>query len=63
MVAMVQIFIDVITILWTFVQTYLIPATVADINIIHVAIWTPVVIGLLSMVISFGKGMWSRGKK
>lgn len=60
--AMVQIFIDVITVLWTFVSSYLIPATVADINLIHVAIWTPVVIGLLSMVVGFAKSMWARRK-
>lgn len=62
MAAMIQIFIDVITILWTFVQNYLIPTTVADINLIHVAIWTPVVIGLLTMVIGFAKSMWARRK-
>ncbi len=63
MTAMFQVFVDIISLLWTFVQTYLIPATTSDINIIHVAIWTPVAIGILNQVVNFGKGMWRSGKR
>jgi len=60
MVALVQVFLDVIGVLFTFVQTYLIPANVAGVTILHVAIWTPVVIGLAGLTVSFVKRMWSR---
>jgi len=63
MTAMFQVFVDIISLLWTFVQTYLIPASVSNVNIIHVAIWTPVTIGILNQVVNFGKGMWRGGKK
>lgn len=61
MVALVQNFVDVITILWTFVQAYLIPTDVASITILHVAIWTPVVLGLITLVIGTIKGMFKGG--
>lgn len=57
---LIQVFIDVVTALYTFVSTNLIPATAADVNIIHVAIWTPVVIGLIKLVVSMIKGFWAR---
>ena len=60
MVALVQIFVDIIGIFFTFVQTYLVPDTASNINIIHVAVWTPVVIGLLALTASFIKGLWAR---
>lgn len=60
MTALVQVFLDVIGALLTFVQTYLIPTTVAGVTILHVAIWTPVVIGLAGLTVSFVKRMWSR---
>lgn len=60
MTALVQVFLDVIGALLTFVQTYLIPADVAGVTILHVAIWTPVVIGLAGLTVSFVKRMWSR---
>lgn len=63
MVALVQVFLDVIAALLTFVQGNLIPAAVADVNIIHVAIWTPVVLGLAAGVVAFLKRMWSRGRR
>lgn len=64
MSALVSEFITIIGLFWTFMQTYLVPATVADINIIHVAIWVPVMLGLLTGTIGTIKGMWSRrGKK
>jgi hypothetical protein len=62
MVALVQVFVDVVGVLWTFVNTYMVPATVADVTIIHVAIWTPVIIGLLTMVSMFIKSLWGRKK-
>jgi hypothetical protein len=62
MVALVQVFVDVVGVLWTFVNTYMVPATPAGITIIHVAIWTPVVIGLLTMVSMFIKSLWGRKK-
>lgn len=60
MTSLVQTFVDVIGILWTFIEAHLIPTTVSGVNIIHVAIWTPVTIGLASMTIAFAKGMWKR---
>ncbi|PDW00978.1 hypothetical protein [Candidatus Chloroploca asiatica] len=60
MVALVQVFVDVMGALLTFVITYLIPDEVADVTILHVAIWTPVTIGLAGMVIGFVKKMWGR---
>lgn len=61
MVTLVQTFVDVIGVLITFVTTYLVPADVASITILHIAIWTPVVLGLLTLTIGMLRGMWSRG--
>jgi len=61
-VQMLQVFLAVVTVLWDFVKANLIPPDVASINIIHIAIWTPVTLVLLSLVIAWGKGMWSRRK-
>lgn len=64
MAAIVAALVTLIGTFVTFVQDYLIPATAADINLIHVAIWTPVVLGLLSLTGGFLKGMWARrGRK
>lgn len=60
MTALVQVFIDIVGALLTFITTYLIPDAVADVTILHVAIWTPVVLGLAGMTVSFVKRMWSR---
>ncbi|MBX0331163.1 hypothetical protein K2Z83_26290 [Oscillochloris sp. ZM17-4] len=60
MTALVQAFVDIVGILFTFVETYMVPATAADITIIHVAIWTPVIIGLITLTVGFVKGLWSR---
>jgi hypothetical protein len=60
MTALVQVFLDVIGALLTFITTYLIPAEAADVTILHVAIWTPVVVGLAGLTVSFVKRMWSR---
>ena len=62
MVAIFQIFVDVLGIFMTFVKTYLIPATSSDINIIHVALWLPVTLGLVAGTISMIKGMWRSRK-
>lgn len=58
MVDLVQIFMDVIGVFWTFVETYMIPATVADVNIIHVAIWTPIMLGLVTGTIGTLRGLF-----
>ncbi|PDW01404.1 hypothetical protein [Candidatus Chloroploca asiatica] len=60
MTALVQVFLDVIGALLTFITTYLIPANAAGVTILHVAIWTPVVIGLAGLTVSFVKRMWAR---
>ncbi|PDW01403.1 hypothetical protein [Candidatus Chloroploca asiatica] len=60
MTALVQVFLDVVGALLTFIQTYLIPADAASVTILHVAIWTPVVIGLAGLTVSFVKRMWGR---
>jgi hypothetical protein len=59
MAALVGEFVAVITTLYTFVSTNLIPADVASVNIIHVAIWTPVTIGLINGVVAMIKRFWS----
>lgn len=61
-VQMLQVLLGAVTVLWDFVKTSVIPPDAASINIIHIAIWVPVTLGLLSMVIAWGKGMWSRRK-
>ncbi len=61
MVALVQAFVDIIGVLITFVTTYLVPADASSITILHVAIWTPVVLGLLTLTIGMLRGMWRRG--
>lgn len=61
MAALVTEFVAVLTVLFTFVQDNLIPADVASVNIIHVAIWLPVVIGLVIMTIGMVKSFWARG--
>ena len=61
MSALINEFIAVITILYTFVADNLVPADAASVNIIHVAIWTPVMVGLVSSVVTMIKGFWRRG--
>lgn len=63
MTALVQLFVDIVGILFTFVNTYMVPATVADVTIIHVAIWTPVIIGLITLTVGFVKRLWARGRR
>ena len=63
MTAIFQIFVDVIGIFVTFVKTYLIPATASEINILHVAIWTPVTVGLIVLTVGMLKGMWQSKRK
>lgn len=60
MALLVAEFVAVITTLYGFVEGNLVPADVASINIIHVAIWTPVTIGLITLVVSMVKGFWAR---
>ena len=63
MAALVQVFIDVLEILVTFVLDYLVPAAAADVTILHVAIWTPVIIGLVSLTVGMFKGMFKGRSK
>lgn len=63
MVALVQAFLDIVGAFITFVNDYLVPVDAASITILHVAIWTPVIIGLAGLVVGFLKGMWSRRGK
>ena len=63
MVALFQVFMDVLGIMFTFVQTYLIPPTASDVNVIHVAVWTPITLGILGGVIAFFKKLWGGNKK
>ena len=60
MTALVQVFLDIIGLFVTFVTDYLIPADAASISILHVAIWTPVVLGLVSLTTGMLKRMWAR---
>lgn len=63
MTALVQGFVDIVTILFGFVKTQLVPADFASTTILHVAIWLPVVIGLISLTVGMTKSLWSRGGK
>lgn len=60
MSALVQAFLDIVGLFVTFIQTYLIPVDAASITILHVAIWTPVVLGLVSLTTGMLKRMWAR---
>jgi uncharacterized membrane protein YvlD (DUF360 family) len=60
MAAIFAEFVAVVTTLFTFVSTNLIPADVASINIIHAAIWTPVAISLINQVVRMVKGFWAK---
>ncbi len=60
MTALVQAFLDIVGLFVTFIQTYLIPADAASITILHVAIWTPVVLGLVGLTTGMLKRMWAR---
>jgi hypothetical protein len=44
------IFLSLVTLLWDFMVTNFIPATAADVTLIHFFIWGGVVIGLLGAV-------------
>ncbi|HEU4323289.1 MAG TPA: hypothetical protein VFS21_09060 [Roseiflexaceae bacterium] len=55
-----QTFLNILTLLINFVMDTLVPPSIAEVNIIHVAIWLPVTIGLLSLVIALVRGFWSR---
>lgn len=63
MAALITEFLTIVTALLTFVQDTLVPADVASITLIHVAIWTPVVIGFVGLVVNMLKGMWARRGK
>jgi hypothetical protein len=63
MAALVTEFVAVLTVLFNFVKLNLIPVDVASINIIHVAIWLPVTIGLVKLTIGMVKGFWSSRAK
>jgi hypothetical protein len=45
-----SLFLDLVTLLWNFMTTNFIPATAADVTLIHFFIWGGVVIGLLGAV-------------
>jgi chemotaxis protein histidine kinase CheA len=49
MIAILQSLLDIIGMVWSGVTPWLVPASLGAINIIHVAIWTPVIVGLLIM--------------
>lgn len=57
---MLEAFVALIVVLYNFVVENLIPATAADMNLIHVAIWLPVIVGLVSTVVAMIKGFWGR---
>lgn len=61
--AVVAEFVTVMTTLFTFIKTNFVPATVADITILHVAIWTPTTICLTALVGGFVRSWFARGKK
>jgi hypothetical protein len=50
--------------LFTFVETNLVPADAASLNIIHIAVWTPVTLGLIGMLVRVLKSFWggNRGR-
>lgn len=60
MLAIFQEFIAVIGSFILFVQDYLIPDTASNVNILHVAVWLPVTLGLLGATASFLRSFWSR---
>lgn len=43
-----SLFVAVIHILTDFITAYLVPHTVADVNLLHIAIWTPALLGLVT---------------
>lgn len=59
MAAVVQAILDAILPIWTWVTTNFVPATAADVTLVHVALWSPFIMGLvfgfLSMVMRRGR--------
>ncbi len=55
-----QTFLNILTLLISFVMDTLVPPSIAEVNIIHIAIWLPVTIGLLTMVVGLVRGFWNR---
>jgi hypothetical protein len=62
MADIVAAFVTLVGTFITFVNTYLVPADADSITILHVAIWTPVILGLLSLTVGMLRKMWG-GKK
>jgi hypothetical protein len=56
MSAIVTELVAVMTALFTFVTTNLVPADAASLNIVHVGFWTPVIIGLTLQLVGMVRG-------
>jgi hypothetical protein len=59
MAAIIQAILDAITPIWSWTTTTFVPATAADVTLIHVALWSSfimsLVYGFLSLVMRRGK--------
>ena len=60
MSGMVGELITVTGLLWDFMEGRIIPTSIAEINIVHVAIWVPVTLGLISGAGASIKRMFGR---
>jgi hypothetical protein len=51
MLEIVNIMLQVVTAVWTWSTTNLVPATAADVTLVHVGLWLPVILAALSFVV------------
>lgn len=51
MLDVINVMLTVVTAVWTWATTNLVPATAADVTLVHVSLWLPLVFGALSFVI------------
>lgn len=63
MVALFTEFLAVLQLLIDFVVAILVPADVASITPVHIAIWIPIVISIAGLIISFYRKTWGGNRR
>jgi hypothetical protein len=60
MAAIIEAILSALTPIWTWVTTTFVPATAADVTLIHVGMWGSVILGFVSFFLNL---VFRRGKR
>ena len=56
-------FLVILALIFDFVVAIIVPADVASITLVHVAIWVPITLGLATLAITFFRKTWGGNRR